>query len=237
MKSFLHRFSALVLGVLTGFDRWRFRGSKRMLCYPKGVMSFLSYPSVLLKEFNQPYAKDLTATLCAAIEKPAEKAGINRYLSNSKVSKEATALAIARQHGKTQGLIAVLGCTEPCQNLRVRKNRETKKLEVRIEPGKCLHYDHYYLDAKFGLRSTRLQSGFPFTMHVGLNGRDWLAQQMIEAGIEFVKKNNCFTWIKDFAAAQQLMDNQLETAWQPLLDGWARESFPLGETFLKSVVP
>jgi hypothetical protein len=60
---------------------------------------------------------------------------------------------------------------------------------------------------------------------------------MIEAGIEFVKKDNCFTWIKDFAAAQQLMDKQLETAWQPLLDGWARESFPLGETFLKSVVP
>jgi hypothetical protein len=237
MKTFLQRFGALVLGVLIGFDRWRFRGSKRMFCYPEGVMSFLSYHSVLLKEFNKPYAKDLTATLCAAIEKPAAEAGIYRYLNNSKVSKEETALAIAKQHGKTHGLIAVLGCTEPCQNLRVRKNRETKKLEVRIEPGKCLHYYHYYLDPKFGLRYTRLQSWFPFTMHVGLNGRDWLAQQMIEAGIEFVKKDNCFTWIKDFAAAQQLMDQQLETAWQPLLDGWARESFPLGETFLKSVVP
>ena len=34
MKSFLQRFAPLVLGVLVGFDRWRFRGSKRMLCYP-----------------------------------------------------------------------------------------------------------------------------------------------------------------------------------------------------------
>ena len=33
------------------------------------------------------------------------------------------------------------------------------------------------------------------------------------------------------------VSQQMETAWQPLLDGWARESFPLGETFLKGVVP
>jgi hypothetical protein len=237
MKSFLHRFASLVLGVLLGYDRWRFRGSKRMLCHAKGVMSFLSYHSILLKEFNKPFAKELTDALCAAIEKPAEEAGIYRFLNSSKISKEETALALAKKHGKTQGLIAVLGCTEPCQNLRVRKNHQTKKLEVRVEPGKCLHYYHYYLDAEYGLRYTRLQSWFPFTMHMGLNGRDWLAQQMTKAGIEFVKKDNCFTWIKDFAAAQQLMDKQLQTPWQPLLDGWARESFPLADTLLPSVVP
>jgi hypothetical protein len=237
MKAFLQRFGALVLGVLIGFDRWRFRGSKRRLCYPEGVMSFLSYQSVLLKEFNKPYAMNVTATLCTAIEKPAKEAGLYLYLNNNEVSKEEAALAIAAQHKKTRGLIAVLGCTEPWQNLRVRKNRDTKRLEVRIERGKCLHYYHDYLDPEFGLRYTRLQSWFPFTMHVGLNGRDWLAQQMTKAGIEFIKKDNCFTWIKDFEAAQQLMDKQLETAWQPLLDGWARESFPLGETLLKSTIP
>ena len=237
MKSFLQRFGDLVLGVLRGFDRWRFRGSKRMLCYPEGVMSFLSYHSVLLKDFNKPYAKDMTATLCSSIEKAAKKAGIYRYLNSSKVSKEETALAIAQKHGKQRGLIAVLGCLEPCQNLRVRKNRDSKKLEMRIEPGKCLHYYHYYLDPTFGLRYTRLQSWFPFTMHMGLNGRDWLARQLTKAGIDFVKKDNCFTWIKDFEAAQQLMDQQLETAWQPLLDGWAHQSFPQCATLLPSKVP
>jgi hypothetical protein len=237
VKSFLQRFGALVLGVLLGFDRWRFRGSKRRLCYAEGVMSFLSYHSVLLKDFNKPYAKDMTATLCASIEKAAKQAGIYRYLNSSKVSKEETALAVAQEHGKKRGPIAVLGCLEPCQNLRVRKNRESKKLEMRIEPGKCLHYYHYYLDPTFGLRYTRLQSWFPFTMHIGLNGRDWLARQMTKAGIDFVKKDNCFTWIKDFEAAQQLLDKQLETEWQPLLARWARASFPLGEKLLESDVP
>ena len=57
MKTFLQRLAPLVLGVLVGFDRRRFRGSKRQLCYPDGVMSLLSYQSVLLKDFNKPYAK------------------------------------------------------------------------------------------------------------------------------------------------------------------------------------
>jgi hypothetical protein len=42
MKTFLQRFGAYVLGVLIGFDRWRFRGSKRQLCYVEGARSFLS---------------------------------------------------------------------------------------------------------------------------------------------------------------------------------------------------
>lgn len=237
METFLQRFGSFVLGVLVGFDRWRFRGSKRMLCNVRGIMSYLSHHSILLKEFKTSHARDVTKALCEAIERPAKEAGIYRYLNNSTTSKEATALAIAQEQGITQGLIAVLGCSEPCQVVQVRANRQTKKLEPRIEPGKCLHYYHYYLDPDFGLRYTRLQSWFPFTMHIGLNGRDWLAQQMTKQGIDFVKKDNCFTWIKDFEAAQRLMNQQLETAWQPLLDGWARESFPLGETLLKSVVP
>jgi hypothetical protein len=237
MQAFVQRFAGLVLGVLLGFDRWRFRGSKRRLCYPQGVLSYLSYASVLLKDFNKPFAKDLTATLCQAIEKPATQAGLYRYLNNSAISKEATALSLAAQHQKTQGLIAVLGCVEPCQNMRVRKNPKTKMLEVRRERGKCLHYYHYFLDPDFGLRYTRLQSWFPFTMHVGLNGRDWLAQQLLKAGINFVKKDNCFPWIEDFAKAQALLDEQLQTGWQPLLERWTRESCPTLETLLKGTVP
>jgi hypothetical protein len=81
----------------------------------------------------------------------------------------------------------------------VRKNRDTKRLEVRIERGKCLHYYHYYLDPKFGLRYTRLQSWFPFTMHIGINGREWLAEQLKGAKIDYVKMDNCFTYIENFA--------------------------------------
>jgi hypothetical protein len=225
MKSFLQRFGSLVLGILHGFDRLRFRGSKRLLCNPGGVSSFLSQSQVPLKDYKS-FAKETTVELCKAIETEAKRAGIYEYLNNSQESKEETALRLAAEHGRDSGLIAVLGCVEPCQAVQVRGNRETKQLEIRIEPSKCLHYYHYYLDPDYGLRYTRLQSWFPFTMHVGLNGRDWLARQMTNAGLGYQQKDNCFTWVEDFGAAQQLLDRQLTTEWSSLLDGWAAQSHP-----------
>jgi hypothetical protein len=235
MKAFLRLFGPLVLGVLCGFDRYRFRGSKRQLCYASGVMSYFSHASILLKDYRDVYAKETTVALCQAIEEPAKDAGIFQYLNNSEASKEKTALAIAARRGRTEGLIAVLSCVEPGVVLQVRKNKETQRLEPRLERGKCLHYYHYYLDPVFGLRYTRLQSWFPFTMHVGLNGRDWLGQQLRNAGIEHTKQDNCFTWIEDYEAAQQLLDEQLQTEWTPLLEGWLRASVPEYQTLLPPI--
>jgi hypothetical protein len=39
--SFLHRFDSLVIGALSGFDRPRFRGSKRLLDTVGGMLTFL----------------------------------------------------------------------------------------------------------------------------------------------------------------------------------------------------
>ena len=236
MKSFLQRFGSLVLGILCGFDRLRFRGSKRQLCYETGIMNYLSHRSILLKDYTA-FVHDNTATLCKSLEQPAEEAGLYRFLNNCQVSKEETALQLAAQHGRTEGLIAVLGCVEPCQTAKVRKNPKTKRLELRVELSKCKHYYHYYLDPKYGLRYSRLQSWFPYTCHVGLNGRDWLAKQMTAAGIAYEKKDNCFSWVSDFTAAQQLLDAQLQTEWAPLLDGWVGQSNPLEATLLATPVP
>jgi hypothetical protein len=236
MKAFLQRFGSVVLGVLHGFDRLRFRGSQRQLCHVAGMMSWLGHLRIPLKEFKL-FARDRTVTLCQAIEAPAEQAGLYRFLNNSYTSKEEVALQMAAEQGRTQGLIAVLGCVEPCQTLQVRGNPRTKLLELRAELTKCKHYYHYYLDPDYGLRYTRLQTWFPFTMHVGLNGRDWLAQQLTAAGIGFTKKDNCFPWVEDFAAAQALADAQGTTAWPALLDGWVRQSNPLAESLLPCPVP
>jgi hypothetical protein len=192
MKSFLQRFGSDVSGVLHGFDRMRFRGSKRLWCTPGGFFNYLWQIKVPLQDYKF-YAKDTTMALCKAIETAAKQAGLYQYVNNSWQSKEELALRQAADQGREQGLIAVIGCVEPCQIMQVRGNKETKKLEPRIEPGKCLHYYHYYLDPDYGLRYTRLQSWFPFTMHIGLNGRDWLARQMTKAGLKYQQKDNSFT--------------------------------------------
>lgn len=236
MKSFLQRFGSFVVGILQGFDRLRLRGSKRQLCFASGAASYLGHIGVKLVDYKK-FAKAITADVCRSIEKEATEAGIYRYLNSSKISKEKTALALAAGHGRSEGPIAVLGCVEPCQVLQVRLNRKTGWLEPRIEVGKCLHYYHYYQDRRYGLRYTRLQSWFPFTMHVGLNGRDWLAEQMTGAGLRYEKKDNCFTWIEDWEAAQRLLDAQQTTAWSALLDGWSAEGHPELARLLPCAVP
>src|SRR5271168_3602695 len=130
MKAFLRRFGPVVAGVLQGFDRLRFRGSKRQLCHVTGLMSWLGAVGVLLKDYKI-WVRDTTVTLCRAIEAPAEEAGLYRFLNNSQDSKEQTALQMAAERKQTQGLIAVLGCVEPCQVVQVRGNPQTKKLELQ----------------------------------------------------------------------------------------------------------
>jgi hypothetical protein len=236
MKNFLRRFGSAVAGVLHGFDRMRFRGCKRRLCHVAGMMNWLWQIRVPLKEYGT-FAKDMTVSLCQSIEGPAEAAGIYQFLNNGHESKEEVALRMAAEQGRTTGLIAVLGCVEPCRIVRVHGNPKTKKLELIVEPGKCKHYYRYELDPDYGLRYTRLQSWFPFTMHIGLNGRDWLAQQLTKAGIGFRKQDNCFPWVEDFKAAQKLSDRQGLTNWPRLLDRWARESHRWTKSFLPWSVP
>ena len=201
-----------------------------------GSDEWLGHVRIPLKDYKQ-FVRDTTLSLCRGIEGPAVDAKLYHFVNNLRESKEKIALQMAAERKQSSGLIAVLGCVEPCQTVQVRKNRETKMLELQVEQSRCKHYYHYHLDPNYGLRYTRLQTWFPFTMHVGLNGRDWLAQQLTKAGIDFRKLDNSFSWIEDFAAAQKLADEQLETDWLPLLDQWVAQSHRLAEGFLPCHVP
>jgi len=226
MNKFLQRFGPKVIGQLSGFDRMQFRGSIQRLCNPTGVLRFLCWIKVLLKDFGG-YAKDTTSTLCNAIEQQAiEHDAATIYLASSAENKEERALAEAEKHDRKSGLIAVLSCVEPCRNVVVRHDHNNL-LQPYLEDGKCLHYYHYYLDAKFGLMYTRLQSWFPFTMHLGINGREWLAEQLKEVKLDYVKEDNCFTRIEDFSKAQQLLDAQVVENWPWVLEQLAARSNPL----------
>lgn len=237
MSMFLSRFDTKVAGRLDGFDRLRFRGSRRRFCYPEGILAFLCWIKVLLKDFGD-YAHDTTKTLCTAIERKAEALELPTiYVASSAQSKEELALAQAKLRGLTSGLIGVLSCVEPCRSVVIRSNKEKGLLEPCLEERKCLHYYHYYLDPTFGLMYTRLQSWFPFTMHIGINGREWLAEQLKKAKVGYVKVDNCFTAIDDFAKAQRLLDTQVQQNWSRVLEKLAARSNPLHHTLLPDVQP
>ncbi|MCK4343588.1 MAG: hypothetical protein KAY37_17890, partial [Phycisphaerae bacterium] len=73
-----------ILGVLSGFDRLRLRGTLRLLTSVGGMMSFLSLVDVLIKNF-MVYAEGLTKRLRQTTEERARTAGRPvRYLPGAR---------------------------------------------------------------------------------------------------------------------------------------------------------
>lgn len=226
MLKFLRRFSTRVIGVLNGLDRIRFRGTKRLLASVGGMIHYFRLRKLLHKDFT-PFATAMTEEFKAGIREQAQAWGHPvDFVPSGQTCKEDLALQLAQERGIKEGLVAILSCIEPCYSFKMRGNWQTKKLELHWGPMKCLHYYHYYLDRRFGLIHTRTQSWLPFSVHVCMNGREWLARQMDEAGIGYVKKDNCFVDVADLPAAQQLLDQQLRTDWPTLLDGLMRQGNP-----------
>lgn len=226
MKTFIQRFGHNILGVSHGFDRIRFRGTRRFLANVAGMMNFLWHRQVLLKDFKA-FAGAITAEVRQAAEEVANKQGRPiEYLHNSAMKKEDWARQVAKRDGIQQGLIGVLKAVEGCWSYEVGPNRAKKKLELRGKPSKCLHYYHYFMDPEVGLTYVRLQTWFPFTVHVGMNGREWLARQMDKVGLRYRRRDNCFAWIEDWQRAQQLMNEQLRTDWPGLLNRLLEQASP-----------
>ncbi len=226
MKEFIAKFSSHLLGVLSGFDRVLIRGSLRAICYPQGMMGYLSATSILLKDFGG-HVQAVSERLKAASQARAAQLGRKvLYLTSSQARKEDVARGIAAREGITSGLVCVLSCVEPCWSFTVRRNREVKRLELVGEPRKCLHLYHYLIHPLFGFMHLRLQTWFPFSLQVCLNGREWLARQMDAAGLAYGRQGNCFPWLQDFQRAQHLMDNQLRVKWPQRLGQLVKEWHP-----------
>ena len=230
MHTFLQRLQSEIKGTLSGFDRVRFRGTIRWLSSLQGLGSYLGTMRVLLKDFKG-WAMERTEQIAQATERLAEAAGRPVvYLDSSRERKETRALDIARADGVTEGLIAVLKCVEPCRTFSVGGNRSLQKLELQYKSGKCSHLYFYVLDPQRGLMHLRLQMWVPFSIHVCLNGRDWLARQLTQAHIGFDQRDNCFVDVDDLAQAQTLLSQQLQTNWSGLLDGLVERLHPAHRT-------
>ncbi len=217
------------MGILHSFDRLRLQGSLRYLYCTDVFKEYLSKAKVLYKDFKG-FATGLTNEICQSAQSLAQS--LKRpfiYLSSSAISKEEEARKLAQRNRIKEGLVAIFRCVEPCRTYKMRGNYQTKMLEPHLELGKCMHLYFYVQDQRFGLLHLRLQTWFPFLIHICLNGHDWLARQMDEKGLRYRKADNKFTWIENFEAAQELADAQLSTDWVALCEQLRRSYHPLHE--------
>ena len=232
METFIQQYEKEIIGHLSGFDRLLLRGTLRALAVKSGMMSYLWNVGVQLKDLGKLF-KEKSEQLKEASLEAAE--GLNRpivYLPSAKTKKEHMARDIAQRDGMGEGLICVLTTVEQCQSYELYRNREKKKLELAPRLRKCLFLYHYWIDPVFGFMHARIQSWFPFSIQVCLNGREWLARQMDKAAIGYQRLENCFPWIEDVTKAQLLMDEQLKTSWPGALNAIAQRLNPRHEQML-----
>ena len=160
------------MGILHSFDRLRLQGSLRYLYCREIFEEYLSKAKVLCKDFKK-FATGLTAEVCQTAEQLARSLGRPfTYLASSALSKQEEAQKIVQREDIKEGLVAVFRCVEPCRTYKMRGNYQTKMLEPNLEFGKCLHLYFYVQHPRFGLLHLRLQTWFPFLIHICLNGHE-----------------------------------------------------------------
>lgn len=229
MQEFIARHREEVAGTLSGFDRVVFRGTLRKIAYVDGMQHYLRENDVLLKDFSG-HVNGVTERLKEASLLEAQKAKRPiQYLTSPQVSKEEVARAIGQRDGVKEGLVCLLSCVEPCKTFDIYRNADARKLELVARERKCLFIYRYSIDPAFGFMNARIQTWFPFTIQVCINGREWLGRQMARAGIGFVAAGNCFPWVEDWKQAQSLLAQQLRTDWVGVLGRIAKDLNPIHE--------
>jgi hypothetical protein len=227
VHDFITRHASKITGVLRGFDRLLFRGHLTRLNFAEGVESFLRHQGVLKKDFGG-LAEQVTAMIREEAESVAAALGRpTTYLESSTVRKEDVARRLLREHPVESGLVAVLSCVEPCVTWQMFRSKEAKTQELRRRTGKCMHLYFYFLDPEFGWSHVRVQTWMPYTVQICFNGREWLANQLDAAGVEYRRADNCFLSLGDVDRAQQIMDRMITMPWRRVLDRYVSTVSPV----------
>jgi hypothetical protein len=197
-------------GKLKTFDRLIINGYLIDLFNFNSLEYFLSQNNILKKDFKE-FATAKTEELKKHIEKYIVKNNANlQYLTSAKTNKQDLVDKAMQEFPNKQGLIAAFSELEVCSTITVISNRASKKLELANKSTKCLFYYLYYNDVEFGRMFLKIQTWFPFNVQIYINGHEYLAKKFDKNKIQYQMYNNSFSYISDYAHAQQLADKFLE---------------------------
>ena len=234
MKTFLSRFGDSVTGVLSGFDRLVFRGSLIPLRIGNGMFFFLRRAGIKLLDFGKYVAATSERVKAAALDEAKAGERPTRYLQSSSIVKEDLARTLLAEHPIEQGLICTFTVVEPCISFEYHRSQDHDARGLKLRPRKCLHVYQYRIHPRFGFMSARIQTWFPFNIQVCLNGREWLARQLVACGsTDFLRHENCFLRLGDLAVAQRLAEEQLATDWPAALTEIARSVNPIHDAIFE----
>jgi hypothetical protein len=224
MNRFVERFTSSIVSVLACHDRVIFRGH-----LPFGgddyLNRFVDYALKIKRKDFLPFLEPLSQSLVDHAQELAKNASAPYHHFEAKPDKEKLIHQLLREKPHGDGLVAVLCCKEHCRTVKLLHGNQRPRLAFRPRPQRVLYF--YFLDPEFGLMYVRVQTMFPFTAQIYVNGHEWLARQMHKRRLGFVQADNAFVDIDDFDQAQELADQFSKLDWIKILDHFVNRVNPL----------
>jgi len=211
-----------IIATLTCFDRIIFKGYLP-ISSASGMAAFFHNQQWLIKDFKKQ-APAQSAIIKEHMQGLAEKARRPLLYPQPRQRKEDLARQIAQRRNITDGLICVCSVLEACSSFKIAYQKGRPQFQAARR--KCNFYYLYYMDREFGLMHIRLQSWFPFSVQIYVNGHEWLARKMDRHGVKYKKIDNAFLHIEQPQRAQRFADSLCKKNWPRILDAFAHRVNP-----------
>ena len=137
MKKFINKFSKLLTGVISGFDRLVFRGYLTQLCSEGGLASYLKSQNIPISYFGAHSSKMTKQLIEASINYDNSKDISHQYFAKH-FRKEEYARKIMNEKNIQSGLICSFSVLEPCQSFQVYQRKDPQKSPYLVSrPRRC----------------------------------------------------------------------------------------------------
>lgn len=231
MQEFAKKHAENIEGILNCFDRMILKGYLP-ISWPDGMESFLRREKVLVKDFKR-YVVKTSARVVEHAKTMANEQQRPFCHIRGKLDKEAMARDLAGRDGIKEGLICVFTRVEQAQSFKLKFGKGRPHL-VSDQP-KCLCVYFYFMEPVFGLIHVRIQTWFPFTVQVYLNGHEWLARQLDRRNIQYKQIENCFVACANWGQANRIAASLAGWNWSYSFERLARKVNPLMKDTLRGM--
>lgn len=194
MDQLIKTLGDAIVGVTNGFDRIVFQGMIRPLMYPEGAMGFFQRRRIAFKDAKDWVLSQTERLVSAVQEWSLRECGAPiTHLPSSSIRKETIARERQQEKGIKVGLVGTWACVEAGGSYRLVPAEGAPRL--KYVHTRCKHL-YIYLDHQdYGLMGLRMQTWFGYRIQIAMNGREWLARQLDQAGIGFERQgNNSCRW-------------------------------------------
>jgi hypothetical protein len=194
------------------------------LSYPKGIEGWFWKQKVLLKNFKD-YAPQIGERVKGHVKSVVFKAGAPFRHLTKKEPMEQEARRLASEKGIQEGIVCGFSQMETCRTYRFWYDNGRPHLKKDYR--NCSVVYVFLMHAVLGLIHVKIETWFPLTMQVYVNGHDFLARKLDALGIEYTLCDNAFVAIADCEAAQACADRFVKQNWPKLLGELAQRFNPL----------